>query len=186
MCFPGFGQKLNQLSDSVVAPLISNADVITICVGANDIMDAVARTLSGLDKYNVNWTAVDQGRDNFEANWYRIIDGIEEMNPDVTLIVMTVYNPYRSNDSYYAQANSYFEDNTAGNYGLNYIIRNTETLYDALLSDNFDYRVVDIYNAFNASSNKDSLTGFYNRFCDPHPNQAGHNLIFAEHNKIYN
>jgi lysophospholipase L1-like esterase len=177
---------LNQLSNTVVASLIEDADVITICVGGNDIMDAMPRTISGLDKYNVNWTVADQGRDDFEANWYRIIDGIEEMNPDVTLIVMTVYNPYRSTDSYYAKADPYFEDNTVGNYGLNYIIRNTETLYDVQLSDDFDYRVVDIYKAFNASADKDSLTGFYNRFCDPHPNQAGHDLIFAEHNKIYN
>jgi lysophospholipase L1-like esterase len=177
---------LNQLSNSAVKSLIIEADVITLCVGGNDIMDAVPRTISGLNKYNVNWALADEGRDNFETNWCQIIDDIEGLNPGVTLIIMTIYNPYRLTDSYYAQTNPYFEDSNKDNYGLNYIIRNTEMLYPGMLSEDFDYRVVDIYEAFNNAANKDSLTGFYNSFCDPHPNQAGHNLIFAEHYNIYN
>jgi lysophospholipase L1-like esterase len=175
----------SQLSNVVIQSLIAKADVITLCIGANDIMDAAPRTLSGLDKYNINWLIADQGRDAFEANWIGIIDGIEALNPDVTLIVMTIYNPYRTTETSYDKANSYFEDTTSGNYGLNYIIRNTETLYDAQISDDFDYRIADVYNAFNASTNKDGLTGFYRSFCDPHPNQFGQDLIFAEHNKVY-
>lgn len=175
----------NQLSNATIQAAIAKADVITLCIGGNEIMNAVPRTLSGLDKYNVDWVTADQGRDAFEANWIGIVDGIEALNPDVTLIVMTVYNPYRTSETSYAKADSYFEDTAPGNYGLNYIIRNTEALYDAQLSDDFDYRIADVYKAFNASSNKDGLTGFYNSFCDPHPNQAGQNLIFAEHNKVY-
>lgn len=175
---------LNQIYSNT--ELIQRADVITLCVGGNDIMDAMARTLSGLDKYNVDWTRAEQGRDAFEANWYRIIDNIENMNSDVTLIVMTVYNPYRLSDAFYSKVDPYFEGTSFGNYGLNYMIRNTETLYDEQLSDNFDYRVVDIHKAFNDSDNKDSLTGFYNSFCDPHPNQVGHNLIFSNHYLKYN
>jgi lysophospholipase L1-like esterase len=175
----------NQLSNTSIQALIAKADVITLCVGGNDIMDAAPRTLSGLDKYNVDWAVADQGRDNFEANWVSIVDGIEELNPDVTLIVMTVYNTYRTTETIYETADSYFEDTAAGNYGLNYIIRNTESLYDAQLADEFDYRVADVYHAFNDSANKDGLTGFYSSFCDPHPNQYGQNLIFAEHYKVY-
>mgnify|MGYP001810136477 CR=1 FL=1 len=176
---------LQQLSDPTIKNNIAQADVITICIGGNEIMDAAPRTMSGLDKNNVNWSIADAGRNNFESNWYRIIDGIETINSDVTLMVMTIYNPYRSTDTNYAKANSYFENTTTGKLGLNTIIRNTETLYDTLLSDTFDYRVVDIYQSFNAYPNKDSLTGFYNSFCDPHPNQTGHNLIAAEHDRVY-
>lgn len=175
----------NQLGDAVIQGLIAKADVITLCVGGNEIMDAAPRTLSGLDKYNINWVAADQGRDAFEASWIGIVDGIEALNPDVTLIVMTVYNPYRTTETIYETVNAYFEDNATGNYGLNYIIRNTETIYDAQIADDFDYRIADVYKAFNASTNKDGLTGFYNSFCDPHPNQSGQNLIFAEHYKVW-
>jgi VCBS repeat-containing protein len=49
-----------QLSDATIQALIAKADVITLCVGGNDIMDAAPRTLSGLDKYNVDWALADQ------------------------------------------------------------------------------------------------------------------------------
>lgn len=176
---------LNQLSDATIRTVIEKADVITLCIGANDIMDAAPRTLSGLDKYNINWSLADQGRDAFEASWIGIIDGIETLNPDVTLIVMTVYNPYRLTETTYGTADAYFEDAAEGNYGLNYIIRNTEALYDPQLADDFDYRIADVYSAFNTSTDKDGLTGFYRSFCDPHPNQAGQNLIFTEHINVY-
>lgn len=176
---------LDQLNDPQVINYIREADIITLCVGANDIMDAAARKTSGLDKYNIDWTVADSGRDSFETNWIQIIDGIETLNPDVTLVVMTIYNPYRLSDSYFAQVDPYFTkevaDEAGNEYGLNYIIENTESLYDALLDDSFDYRVADIYEAFNTHPDKDSLTGFYRSFCDPHPNQNGQNIIFTEH-----
>lgn len=181
---------LNQLNDPVadagIRALIAKADVITLCVGANDIMDAAPRTANGLDKYNINWALADQGRDNFEAYWIDIIDEIEKLNYDATLIVMTIYNPYRSNDSFYGRVNPYFEedeDTVDKEYGLNYIIRNTATLYDTTSQsiDTLNYRVADVYNAFNASTDKDSLTSFYKSFCDPHPNQLGQDLLFKTH-----
>lgn len=175
----------NQLNNATVQAAIAKADVITLCIGGNEIMNAAPRTMSGLDKYNIDWAVADQGRDAFEANWIGIVDGIETLNPDVTLIVMTVYNPYRTTETSYSKVNAYFEDTASDNYGLNYIIRNTETIYDAQIADDFDYRIADVYDAFNTSTNKDGLTGFYRSFCDPHPNQSGQNLIFAEHYEVY-
>lgn len=45
------------------------ADVITLCVGANDIMDAAGRGFSGLQKYDIDWAVADAGRNNFERDW---------------------------------------------------------------------------------------------------------------------
>ncbi|MCR3956836.1 MAG: Ig-like domain-containing protein [Gudongella sp.] len=175
--------QINQMSTS-----ISTADVITLCVGANDIMDAASRGWSGLNKYDIDWSVADAGRDNFEAYWPQVIDRIEYLNPDVTLIVMTVYNPYHEDESIYDRVDAYFSS-SSGDMGLNYIIENFEDLEDTkwgdLLDEDFDYRVVGIYDAFNAHSNKDSLTGFYKSFCDPHPNQSGQDLIFSEHSLLY-
>lgn len=168
---------------------ISAADVITLCVGANDIMDAAGRGSSGLLKYDINWTVANNGRDSFQLYWPQLIDRIETLNPDVTLVVMTIYNPYRLTDSFYNQVDPYFSASTGSELGLNYIIENTLTLEDTdwsdLLAEDFDYRVADVYDAFNAHSNKDSLTGFYRSFCDPHPNQLGQNVIFEEHMKLF-
>ena len=164
---------------------IREADVITLCVGANEIMDAAARSLSGLEKYNINWSVADAGRVAFERDWPQLINRIEDLNSDVTLIVMTIYNPYRLTDSYFPLVDPYFSSSEAGDFGLNYIIASTMALDNAswgdLLADDFDYRIADVYTAFNNYSNKDSLTGFYSSFCDPHPNQTGQNLIYQTH-----
>ena len=168
--------------DSMTAA-VSAADVITLCVGANDIMDAASRSLSGLNKYDIDWSAAADGRDNFELYWPQLIDKIENLNSDVTLVVMTIYNPYRISDSYYELVDPFFSSGT-GDMGLNYIIENTMSLDDTwgnLIDDNFDYRIADVYTAFNNHSNKDSLTGFYRSFCDPHPNQLGQDVIFDTH-----
>jgi len=168
-----------------ISAQISAADIITLCVGANDIMDAASRTLSGLQKYNINWSVANTGRDSFELYWPQVIDKIETLNPDVTLVVMTIYNPYRLTDSYYNLVDPYFSASSGADLGLNYIIENTMSLEDTawgnLLAEGFDYRVADVYEAFNTHINKDSLTGFYRSFCDPHPNQLGQNVIYQAH-----
>jgi len=170
---------------------VTNADVITLCVGANDIMDAAPRTgfFGSLDKYDIQWPIADTGRSNFETYWHQIINRIEELNPDVTLITMTIYNPYRTTDSYYKLVDPYFTSADDSKYGLNYIIKETENLYSQELEPDFDYRFVDIYTEFNNHLNKDSLTGFYNKIfgidvCDPHPNQNGHDFIYLKHELI--
>ncbi|MBI9012983.1 MAG: hypothetical protein JEZ08_12190 [Clostridiales bacterium] len=170
---------------------IINADVITLCIGANDIMDAVPRTgfLGSLDKYDIQWQTADAGLENFETYWHQIINRIEELNPDVTLITMTIYNPYRTTDSYYELVDPYFTSADQSKYGINHIIKETKNLYSQELEADFDYRFVDIYTEFNNHSNKDSLTGFYNKIfgidvCDPHPNQAGHDFIYLNHELI--
>lgn len=164
---------------------IRNADLITFAVGANDIMDAVSRTTSGLDKYDINWSVATEGLNSFEYYWPRIIDQIEFLNPDAKIIVMTVYNPYHENEDIYTQVDSYFTNDGTIDFdsdglmdlGLNDIINDTDTI--------LDYSVADVYSAFNNHTNKDSLTGFYNSFCDPHPNQNGQNLIFDLHFNQY-
>ncbi len=169
--------------------VIAEADLITLCVGANDIMDAAERTFYGLDKYNINWSEADAGRDNFELYWPQVIDKIEELNPDATLVVMTVYNPYRESDAYYNLVDPYFSQSTGGDLGLNHLIAETmaldNTRWGDRIADSFDYRVVDVYTTFNSyGDQKDYLTGFYNRFCDPHPNQAGQDVIFEAHRPV--
>ena len=179
-------EVFNQI-DSISAQ-ISAADVITLCVGANDIMDAAGRSFTGLLKYDINWTVAAAGRDSFEFYWPKVIDKIEFLNPDVTLVVMTIYNPYRLTDTFYNQVDPYFSASSETDLGLNYIIRNTMSMDNSawgdLLPEDFDYRVADVYTAFNTHTNKDSLTGFYRSFCDPHPNQLGQTVIFNEHLKL--
>ncbi|MCD4713148.1 MAG: hypothetical protein K8R73_07700 [Clostridiales bacterium] len=171
--------------DPILENQVRQADVITLCIGANDIMDAVPRSFYGLEKYNIDWAIADSGRQNFEIYWQQVIDRIHELNNDVTLVVMTVYNPYHNNESIYMQVDEYFSSDVDGDYGLNYIIKNTMSLYGAEYSNKFTYLVADVYYEFNKVTNKDSLTGFYSYFSDPHPNQLGQNLIYNTHLKLF-
>ena len=179
---------------------IKAADIISLSVGGNDIMDAAARTASGLDKHDIDWALADAGRDSFQQYWPLIIDRIEEWNPDVTLIVMTIYNPYHTDDvyngiNYYNKVDPYFSAASGADPGLNHLIKNLMTLDNNgsywsanLIDDGFDYRVADVYNAFNTYgdgyNDKDAFTGFYRSFCDPHPNQTGQNFIFTQHKNL--
>lgn len=100
-------------------------------------MDAAGRTLSGLDKHDIDWTLADAGRDSFQKYWPQIIDRIEAWNLDVTLTVMTVYNPYHTTDvykgtNYYNKADPYFSADDGDDPGLNHIIRNLMTLDNAI------------------------------------------------------
>lgn len=179
---------------------IEAADVITLAVGGNDIMDAAARDLTGIDKHDIDWATADAGRDSFDNYWPLIIDGIESINPDVTLIVMTVYNPYHRDDvynglNYYDKVDPYFSADSGADPGINFLIRNTMSLDDSglywspdLISGDFDYRVADVYTAFNSYGDgyddKDAFTGFYQSFSDPHPNQLGQNFIYNLHKAL--
>lgn len=195
------GNKARQVYDQLATlqGLVSDADLITLCVGGNDIMAAAGRSVSGLDKHDINWSVADAGRNSFETYWPLIIDRIEEFNPDVTLLVMTTYNPYHwddtyNGDNYYDLVDPYFS--SSGTVpGINYLITNLEGLDNAgtywtedLIADSFDYRVADIYTVFNGYGDgyddKDALTGFYRSFCDPHPNQLGQNVIFSAHQNL--
>jgi hypothetical protein len=112
-------------------------------------MDAAGRGTSGLLKYDINWSVADAGRDNFELYWPQVIDKIENLNPDVTLVVMTIYNPYRLTDSYFNLVDPYFSASSGTDLGLNYIIENTMSLDNSIwgnkLADGFKYRVADVY-----------------------------------------
>ncbi|MBN2793946.1 MAG: tandem-95 repeat protein [Clostridia bacterium] len=184
-----------EYADQDVVEWVKKAEVITICIGANDIMDAASRSSSGaLEKYNIDWGKADYGRAQFELYWPQIIDHIEYLNPDVTIVAMNIYNPYRSSDSYYQLVDKYFYSENSNAYGLNDIIENTKTLYQEFLKPTLKYDYANVYLAFNASSNKDDLTDFYNTIsilwfsvnaCDPHPTQEGQNLIFNVHKDKY-
>lgn len=181
-------EVLDQLDITFNANTVAQADIITLCVGANDIMDAVPRTFWGLDKYNINYDLASQGRDEFERDWVELILKIEGLNPDVELVVMTIYNPYHIEEVIYPLVDDYFTSDVEGDCGINYIMANMGTVYSTYENiedlNGFDYKVADVYAAFKESDDYDIYTGFYNKFCDPHPNQLGHNLIFQVHKAV--
>lgn len=185
----------NQLDASSVQIAIQDANVITLCVGANDIMDAAKRKWTGaIDFYNINWATADTGRKAFEYYWPRIVLKIQELNPDVKLMVTTIYNPYNKNDAktynkvsgqdtsllIHDQVDLYLWNDAPLKQGLNTIITN----FGQTNALTLNYTVVDVHNHFetNYENTKGDVTAFYGNWVqDPHPDPNGQMVIFNLH-----
>ena len=185
----------NQVNNPAYQNAISQADVITLCVGANDIMDAAKRNWTGsINFYSISWAKADAGRIAFEYYWPRIIQKIQTLNSDVDLMVATIYNPYNQNDSktynkvagqdtsllIHGQVDLYLWNDTPSKLGLNTIISNYK-LYNPLT---INYIVVDVHKYFDSfyGNSKGSVTGFYGNWVqDPHPDPNGQTVIYNLH-----
>lgn len=164
---------------------VANADVITISIGANNILRAAKQPL-GTYRFDsaskINWSLANQGKLIFNEDFKAILGMIKNVNSKAKILVMTVYNPYNYNDSAKSldgstslrnQVNTYFTNSNMD--GINDIINFNTSL---------GYEVVDIYSLFDSYAQKNlmgNITYFYSSLRDPHPNVTGHDLIFQAH-----
>lgn len=188
-----------QVNNPTYQNAISRADVITLCVGANDIMDAAKRNWTGsINFYSIDWAKAEVGRIAFETYWPQIIRKIQTLNSDVDLIVSTIYNPYNKNDSksynkiagqntsllIHDQVDLYLWNNTTSKLGLNTIILN----YKSAPMLSLKYIVVNVHELFESNylNSKGSVTGFYGNWVqDPHPDPNGQTIIYNLHKSVY-
>ncbi len=192
---------------SDIRSYIASADLITLCIGANDIMDAAPEITLGRDFYNIDWTIADTGLDNIYEYWDNIINEIYILNSDVELVVMNMYNPFRISDlktnatshevygseTMHFLVDKYFysvEDlnpskNDGIDYGLNYIIENPDLVYENF---SHQYKIVNVYDYFEANDpTKSKFIAFYNNYWwfieikDPHPTLLGQTVLYDLH-----
>ena len=73
------------------------ADIITICIGANDILGPATDNLYDyITKSDFDMTAkLDSGITSFTANFPKILNELEELNPNAQLIFSNIYNPFK-------------------------------------------------------------------------------------------
>ncbi|AWE08881.1 endoglucanase [Lysinibacillus sp. 2017] len=71
---------------------IKQADLISLSVGANDVLKYVNRSESG--QFTFDLPAVLQTIQTVSANYEKIFAEIKKINPDADVIVMGLYNPY--------------------------------------------------------------------------------------------
>jgi lysophospholipase L1-like esterase len=163
---------------------IASANLITLCIGANDIMDAAPESTFGRDFYNIDWNIADSGLNNIYDYWDDIINEIYFLNSDVELVVMNMYNPYTISDSklnatgheVYGREKMHFlvdkyfysvEDlnpskNDGIDYGLNYIIENPDLVYENFTHQ---YKIVNVYDNFESNDpTKSRFIAFYENY----------------------
>lgn len=85
---------LNGVSQETLAiqEAIRHADLITLSVGANDILKNVNRSESG--EFSFDTASVIKSIQLVAANYKKIFDSIYKINPEVDIIVMGLYNPF--------------------------------------------------------------------------------------------
>lgn len=193
---------LAKLSDNTgeTCQAVKNADLITITIGGNDLMNALYTYLAGktgLSSDEVKNALTDKADPNRQKvllgamsnisgfasspeaaqamtalanNFSAIIGAIRTANPDVTLIVANQYNPYSHLEGMQGALISSAFE--AGIASLNRLISSGAA--------NGGYIVADIYTAFkNAADNP--CNAYFNSIADMeldfHPNAYGHLLI---------
>ena len=190
---------LETLSQPEVADAVKNADVITITVGGNDLMNALYEYLAkasgtmtadeireGLENGSFDMftlMGLMQQLDGFPissqasaaltalgANLSRALAQIKGMNPDATCIVANQYNPYgHINNPFAADIVSTFE---VGVQALNTTLARVAQAQGATVAD-----VHGIFAASSANPCNAYFTGLDDFSLDFHPSALGHQLI---------
>lgn len=168
--------------------IIADAEIITISIGGNNIMQAAKLTDGSyaFDKADlIDWGLAERNKVAFASDLTEIMQKLRTINQSGKIILMTVYNPYNNDDMTPSSSGSgyrnlhdqvnYYLSNESKN-GINDIIN---------ANQQFGYLIVDIYSLFEgyAALNKmNDISYFYHWLAkDPHPNTTGQELIFQAH-----
>jgi hypothetical protein len=166
----GTPDVLEQLSsDRELRAALRSADLITLSIGGNHLL-ACGRE---------NFTIVDQacvvsGIQLFRRDWERILQQIRgEIGAKGTLLTMTLFNPYAGDDPNFEMV-----DLTLRNFN--------DLILDPSSRSIYDYGVVDVYEKFSGRAEDGSWSvcewlAFCQSLRDPHPSDAGHEVIARLH-----
>jgi lysophospholipase L1-like esterase len=106
------------------------------------------------------------GDNQFISDFPNIIKQIKALAPQAKIYVLTIYNPFSTNDIYH---------NT-----FDQLIKTINSQIKSLSANN--YEVVDVYTAFNNTYSTPVVNfNFLQGDIDPHPTNEGHEVIFETH-----
>ncbi len=146
---------------------IETADIITISIGGNNLLEGF-----DLENGKIDFDVANKGISDFSSDWPKIIQVIKTLNPDVKILAMTVYNPFKADDEIYAPADSLIK-------GINATITKGVSK-----GKKKSYTVADVYKEFLKCKDITKLTHFYESY-DVHPSDKGYELIYKSHKKAY-
>ncbi len=149
------------------------ADVVTMSIGGNNLLPCATNNYSTLSTL-----CASVGVAAFRYDWPRILSTIRsDLGARASLLVLTLYNPYRGDEANYATADTYIQQ-------INAAIQNASYL------STYNYKVADAHADFEgrlAGGNWKVCT--WTHFCepnrDPHPTDSGHRELARLHQAIY-
>ncbi|MEL7659960.1 GDSL-type esterase/lipase family protein [Acetobacterium wieringae] len=194
---PGYtsSQLLNQLqNDPATMAALSQAKVITISVGGNNILAPVIAGLAVAFQLDPNsptfpadlatalaqpgaadiitaalpeiQTSVTASVTQFGTDWPQIVATVKTLAPQADIYVTTLYDPINLQDPLYAVFDPAIQ-----------------TINTAIKTPVAGYKVADVYTAFATYEGSEPLVNFnwYTGNLDPHPTTAGHQQIYQCH-----
>lgn len=154
---PGYtsASLYNLLSDASVSSDVKAADIISISIGGNDFFLGIRPKMVVNGFFGDNYSGFDSITKKFAGNFAAIIKKIKSLNPDVVILVQTVYNPrYDMLQDMYQQA----------------VDRLNKEIRSYLEKNPGSYEIVDVAKAFAGHDE-------YINIDATHPNVTGHSVI---------
>lgn len=181
------GSELVTFLQDGKAEALSRADVVSVSIGGNNLLHALAYLLRDLlakfDPKNPKeilqadgedlLIAVDEALASFDEELPELLELIGKQAPNAKILFQTVYNPYRSFFLLPVRLNgrlttfSALTDDCVG--------RLNEKIRDGALQ--YGYTVCDVYDAFEQNADQLVNASLRKFNFDPHPNAAGHAVI---------
>lgn len=169
---------------------VTDADVITVSIGGNNLMSAAKYTTYVLFFIKVDYYDFDRidiekaeaGRVAFVSEFPQIINKIREYNATARIVVNDLYNPFNKTTDLdnYNLVESYFH--RTDNKGVNDVIRTV-----CASTNGINYAdVYDRFEGYAGGDGKENLTYMYItdtyfgfELRNPHPNSVGQGLVEA-------
>lgn len=180
-------QMLQRLENGRAVRLPS-ADVITVCIGANHLLQPFVSFYGTwlitssvpsprvTDAFYQMEAEIEAGLTEFETQLPLIYDHIRDRNPDAQLIFLTVYNPFAHIDDPIELMD---ETIILSEYSAEQITRCNDIIREFAATHD-DITIADIYTAFGKEDTPPILGEMSTQneyFVDPHPDTTGHQLI---------
>ncbi|MCQ2436679.1 MAG: GDSL-type esterase/lipase family protein, partial [Clostridia bacterium] len=173
------GRRPSDMGEYVtVADAIAAAELVTISIGGNDLLDLLnfdqleLSTITAIISGNVS-PQISQVYVDAETNLRKAITRISEINPDAIIMVQTLYNPY----IYETFLGGYVKGS-----GINYLIDKLNDIIYGLCEEMGNFYVAETAKALNADPGSFySLAGGE----DFHPTIIGHRHIADVISELY-
>ena len=176
------GELLDELEAGYYTA-VRATDVVTLCIGANNILGAGFSFLEAYmtyegdaltESYEQFREEADAGVETLRENLPVILETIRKLNPDCRIILLNLYNPYAHID---LSLNSIRFGMTIGSLTDEYI-QKLNAITESYADDNTG--LVDVYGAFSGRE-ADFIYAYAEDGklvnVDPHPNADGHEMI---------
>ncbi len=167
-------------TDATLRYWVSRACVITICIGGNNLLRCAGWPFYS-DFGSSELSCASYGANRFASDWPQILAELDKLNPNAARFVMTVYNPFRDQNVWWAWND---RDNHRRLEPYLHSMRNTILYWQAAGGYDIGDAHVDWHGTSGGTYRVCNYTNMCNIARDPHPTGSGDAQIAARHASV--